>query len=152
VFAGGVILVNAETVPKPPATDGRNASSGSWVKERQLNRFEGSEQEWGTTASTRWSDHSGHRWRVTFRGGRTSRDGSKWIAGKSLVAFFRRDDEGRSTLGEVFRGSFQTYDEKPRRRLWELMKSQGMQENQQVVFMSDGAENVPPGARVSASL
>ena len=27
-------------------------------------------------------------------------------------------------------------------RLWELMKSQGMQENQQVVFMSDGGENV----------
>jgi hypothetical protein len=36
----------------------------------------------------------------------------------------------------------QTYDEKPRRRLWELMKSQGMQENQQVVFMSDGGEDV----------
>ena len=26
--------------------------------------------------------------------------------------------------------------------LWELMKSQGMQENQQVVFMSDGGEDV----------
>src|SRR5205823_4959165 len=39
-------------------------------------------------------------------------------------------------------GFVQTYDEKPRRRLWELMKSQGMQENQQVVFMSDGGENV----------
>jgi arylsulfatase A-like enzyme len=39
-------------------------------------------------------------------------------------------------------GSFKTYDEKPRRRLWELMKSQGMQDNQQVVFMSDGGENV----------
>ena len=36
----------------------------------------------------------------------------------------------------------QSYDEKPRQRLWELMKSQGMQENQQVVFMSDGGENV----------
>ena len=36
----------------------------------------------------------------------------------------------------------QTYDEKPRRRLWELLKSQGMQENQQVVFMSDGGEDV----------
>ena len=36
----------------------------------------------------------------------------------------------------------QTYDEKPRRRLWELLKSQGMQKNQQVVFMSDGGENV----------
>ena len=39
-------------------------------------------------------------------------------------------------------GFVQTYDEKPRRRLWELMKAQGMQENQQVVFMSDGGENV----------
>ena len=28
------------------------------------------------------------------------------------------------------------------RRLWEVMKSQGMQENQQVVFMSDGGEDV----------
>jgi hypothetical protein len=36
----------------------------------------------------------------------------------------------------------QSYDEKPRQRLWQLMKSQGMQENQQVVFMSDGGENV----------
>lgn len=30
----------------------------------------------------------------------------------------------------------------PRRRLWELLKSQGMQENQQVLFMSDGGEDV----------
>ena len=36
----------------------------------------------------------------------------------------------------------QAYDEKPRRRLWEVMRSQGMQENQQVVFMSDGGEDV----------
>ena len=39
-------------------------------------------------------------------------------------------------------GLVSTYDEKPRRRLWEPMKLQGMQENQQVVFMSDGGENV----------
>jgi hypothetical protein len=39
-------------------------------------------------------------------------------------------------------GFVQTYDKKPRRRLWELMKSQGMQENQQVIFMSDGGEDV----------
>ncbi|MGH9326339.1 MAG: hypothetical protein ACRD2B_06590 [Terriglobia bacterium] len=36
----------------------------------------------------------------------------------------------------------QTYDPKPRRRLWEVMKSQGMQENQQVVFLSDGGEDI----------
>jgi hypothetical protein len=31
---------------------------------------------------------------------------------------------------------------KPRQPVWEVMKSQGMQENQQVVFMSDDGENV----------
>jgi arylsulfatase A-like enzyme len=39
-------------------------------------------------------------------------------------------------------GYVQTCEEKPRRRLWELMKSQGLQDNQQVVFMSDGGEDV----------
>ena len=62
------------------------------------------------------------------------------IAGKSVVAF-RRQEEGEVPSAKCF-GFVQTYDEKPRRRLWELMKSQGMQENQQVVFMSDGGENV----------
>src|SRR6476661_6693524 len=36
----------------------------------------------------------------------------------------------------------QTFDQKPRRRLWELLKSQGMQQNQQVVFPSDGGDSV----------
>ena len=36
----------------------------------------------------------------------------------------------------------QTYDPKPKRRLFELMKSQGLQANQQVTFLSDGAEDV----------
>ena len=36
----------------------------------------------------------------------------------------------------------QIYYEKPRQRLWEVMKSQGMQENQQVVFMFDGRQDV----------
>ena len=62
------------------------------------------------------------------------------IAGKSVVAF-RRDEEGEAPTTKCF-GFVQTYDEKPRRRLWELMKSQGMQENQQVVFLSDGGEDV----------
>jgi hypothetical protein len=62
------------------------------------------------------------------------------IAGKSVVAF-RREEEGEVPSAKCF-GFVQTYDEKPRRRLWELLKSQGMQENQQVVFMSDGGEDV----------
>jgi hypothetical protein len=62
------------------------------------------------------------------------------IAGKSVVAF-RREDEEEVPSVKCF-GYVQSYDEKPRQRLWELMKSQGMQENQQVVFMTDGGENV----------
>lgn len=57
-----------------------------------------------------------------------------------MVAF-RREDATEVPSAKCF-GFVQTYDEKPRRRLWELMKSQGMQENQQVVFMSDGGEDV----------
>ena len=62
------------------------------------------------------------------------------IAGRSLVAF-RREDANEVAWAKCF-GFVQTYDEKPRRRLGELLKSQGMQEHQQVVFMSDGGEDV----------
>jgi len=34
------------------------------------------------------------------------------------------------------------YDQKPKRRLFELLKSQGMQMNQQVTFLSDGGDTV----------
>ncbi len=62
------------------------------------------------------------------------------IAGKSVVEF-RRDDQEQTPSSKCF--SFvQTFDEKPRRRLWELLKSQGMAENQQVVFLSDGGDSV----------
>ena len=60
------------------------------------------------------------------------------IAGRSMVAFRRREEDAVPPP-KCF-GFVQTYDQKPRRRLWELMKSQGMQENQQVVFLSDGGE------------
>ena len=62
------------------------------------------------------------------------------IAGKSVVAF-RREENDETPSAKCF-GFVQTYDEKPRRRLWELLKSQGMQENQQVVFLSDGGDTV----------
>ena len=54
---------------------------------------------------------------------------------------FRRAEQDDVPPAKCF-GFVQTYDQKPRRRLWEVMKSQGMQENQQVVFMSDGGEDV----------
>jgi hypothetical protein len=62
------------------------------------------------------------------------------IAGRSVVAF-QRAEADPVPPPKCF-GFVQTYDEKPRRRLWELMKSQGMKENQQVIFMSDGGEDV----------
>ena len=62
------------------------------------------------------------------------------IAGRSVVAF--RREEGDLVPPPKCFGFVQTYDQKPRQRVWEVMKSQGMQENQQVVFMSDGGEDV----------
>ena len=62
------------------------------------------------------------------------------IAGRSVVAF-RRAAEDEVPEAKCF-GYVQTYDAKPRRRLFELMKSQGLQNNQQVVFLSDGGEDV----------
>jgi hypothetical protein len=54
------------------------------------------------------------------------------IVGKSLP------DEGTS---KCF-GFVHTYDTKPKRRLFEVLKSQGMQANQQVTFLSDGGDTV----------
>jgi hypothetical protein len=39
-------------------------------------------------------------------------------------------------------GMVQVYDEKPKRRLFDVLSSQGMQMNQDVVFMSDGEKTV----------
>ena len=69
--------------------------------------------------------HSSHQ--------RTKRDG--WfevIAGKSMPA------EGPPKCFAFV----QTYDPKPKRRLFEVLRSQGMQMNQQVVFLTDGGEDV----------
>jgi len=64
---------------------------------------------------------------------RSRRDG--WfevIAGKSMPA-----DGPAKSFGFV-----QTYDRKPKRRLFEVLKSQGMQPNQQVTFLTDSGEDV----------
>ncbi|MGH3194002.1 MAG: ISKra4 family transposase, partial [Streptosporangiaceae bacterium] len=54
------------------------------------------------------------------------------IAGKAMPT------QGRpSCFGYV-----QTYDTKPKRRLFEVLKSQGMQANQQVTFLTDGGEDI----------
>ncbi|MBV8398292.1 MAG: ISKra4 family transposase [Acetobacteraceae bacterium] len=56
----------------------------------------------------------------------------KVIAGKSVPV------EG---IPKCF-ASVQAYDPKPKRRLFELLKAQGLQANQQMTFLSDGAEDV----------
>jgi hypothetical protein len=64
---------------------------------------------------------------------RSRRDG--WfevIAGKSIPT-----DGPAKCFGFV-----QTYDAKPKRRLFEVLKSQGMAMNQQVTFLTDGGEDV----------
>ena len=64
---------------------------------------------------------------------RTRRDG--WfevIPGKAMPA------DGRSCCF----GYVQTYDSKPKRRLFEVLASQGMQPNQQVTFLTDGGEDI----------
>ena len=59
------------------------------------------------------------------------------IAGRSVVAFRRA--EGEEVPPVKCFAFVQTFDQKPRRRLWELMKSQGMPQNQQMVFLSEAA-------------
>ena len=54
------------------------------------------------------------------------------IAGKSMTA-------EKTSKRFAFVNS---YDEKPKRRLFEVLKSQGMQMNQQITFLSDGGESV----------
>jgi hypothetical protein len=69
--------------------------------------------------------HSAHQ--------RSRRDG--WfevIAGKSMPA---------AGSPKCF-GFVQTYDTKPKRRLFEVLRSQGAQANQQVTFLTDGADDV----------
>lgn len=39
-------------------------------------------------------------------------------------------------------GLVQSLDDRPQRRLLQVLRSQGMQENQQITFLSDGADNV----------
>src|SRR2546428_819571 len=62
------------------------------------------------------------------------------IVGKSLLAF-RRDDEKDIPSSKCF-GFVQTLDTKPKRRLFEVLQSQGHQMNQQITFLSDGGDTV----------
>lgn len=63
------------------------------------------------------------------------------IAGKSLLGFRREAGEEEELSSKCF-AFVQTYDAKPKRRLFEVLRSQGLQMNQQVEFLSDGGEDV----------
>lgn len=73
--------------------------------------------------------------------GRNKQGHFEVIAGKSLLAFRRvaGDEEKLSSKCFAF---VQTFDKKPKRRLFEALRSQGLQINQQVEFLSDGGEDV----------
>jgi hypothetical protein len=63
------------------------------------------------------------------------------IAGKSILSFRRDDPEDVPPSSKCF-ALVQGFDTKPKRRLFDLLQSQGMQANQQVTFFSDGGDNV----------
>lgn len=70
---------------------------------------------------------------VRFYDRKTSKSGHfQVIAGKSIKA-----DKTSKCFGMVY-----CYDTKPQRRVFEVLKSQGMQMNQQVTFLSDGEESI----------
>lgn len=62
------------------------------------------------------------------------------IAGKSLISF-HRDGRVPDPAGRCF-AFVQTVDDKPRARLVDTLRQQGMQPQQQVIFMSDGADTL----------
>jgi len=63
------------------------------------------------------------------------------IAGKSILSFRRDDPEDVPASSKCF-ALVRSVDPKPKRRLFELLQSQGMQANQQVTFFSDGGDTV----------
>lgn len=63
------------------------------------------------------------------------------IAGKSLLAFTRGEEAEKPVSSKCF-AFVQTYDKKPKRRLYEVLRAQGHQLNQQITFLSDGGDTV----------
>jgi hypothetical protein len=64
----------------------------------------------------------------------------KVIVGKSTHAF--GEDEGDQKLSSKRFGCVQTLDTKPRRRLYEVVHSQGLQMHLEIAFLSDGNDTL----------
>jgi len=63
------------------------------------------------------------------------------IAGKSILSFHRDDPEDAPVWSKCF-ALVRSVEQKPKRRLFEVLQSQGMQANQQITFFSDGGDTV----------
>src|SRR6266446_9942492 len=62
------------------------------------------------------------------------------IVGKSTLSF-REDEDDKAPSSKRF-GFVQTLDTKPKRRLYEVLQSQGLQMNQDMTFLSDGNDTL----------
>jgi hypothetical protein len=63
------------------------------------------------------------------------------IAGKSLLGF-TRGEESEAPVSSICLAFVQTYDQQPKRRLFDVLQSQGQQLNQQLTFLSGGGDTV----------
>jgi hypothetical protein len=63
------------------------------------------------------------------------------MAGTSLLAF-HRGEEAQEPIASTCFAFVQTYDQKPTRRLFEVLQSQGHQLNPQITCLSDGGDTV----------
>jgi hypothetical protein len=63
------------------------------------------------------------------------------IAGESLLAFMRGEESQDPVFSKCL-AFVQTFDQTPKRRLFEVLQSQGHQLNQQITFLSDGGDTV----------
>lgn len=108
--------------------------------EERLSLLEGCEQDWAQLPIPDGPLTVGLDGGFVRARARHKRGCFEVIAGKSVLEF-KRDDPEAERSKKCF--SFvQTYDAKPRRRIFELLKSQGMAMNQQVTFLSDGGDDV----------
>ncbi|MDQ3397332.1 MAG: ISKra4 family transposase [Deinococcota bacterium] len=71
------------------------------------------------------------------------------IAGKSILSFKRdslapgrESDAGETAENSKCFGFVHTYDDKAKRRVYETLRAQGLQNNQQITFLSDGGESL----------
>ena len=62
------------------------------------------------------------------------------IVGKSMRSFTEDEDEKAPSHKRL--GFVQTLDTKPKRRLYEVLQSQGLQMNQEIAFLSDGNDTL----------